>query len=111
MAEEYGSAKLVDEALKKRNKAQVARSFVKSANGVHIIQGIQEEITTLLREITDKRLSHEEYLEKRAEVACLRRLLQGWMTEAENVDRYEKMYKQRSEENARRIELEQKSKA
>ncbi len=111
MAEEYGSAKLVDEALKKRNKAQVARTFVKSANGVQIIRGIQEEISTLLREITDRRLDHEEYIEKRAEVACLRRLLQGWTTEAENVDRYEKMYKQRSEENARRIQLEQESKA
>ena len=109
--QEYGSARMVDEALKRRNKAQIAKSFVKSANGVHIIRGVQEEVSALLREITERRLDHEEYIEKRAEVACLRRLLNGWSTDAENVERYEQMYKQRQDENARRIQLEQKSKA
>ncbi len=109
--QEYGSARMVDEALKRRNKAQIAKSFVKSANGVQIIRGVQEEVSTLLRELTERRLDHEEYIEKRAEVACLRRLLNGWSTDAENVERYEQMYKQRQEENARRIQLEQKSKA
>ena len=111
MAEEYGSAKLVDEALKRRNKAKVAKSFVHSANGVQIIKGVQDEVSTLLRELTERRLSHEEYIEKRAEVACLRKLLNGWSTDAENVERYEQMYKQRQEENAQRIRLEQESKA
>ena len=109
--QEYGSARMVDEALKRRNKAKIAKSFVKSANGVQIIRGVQEEVSTLLRELTERRLDHEEYIEKRAEVACLRKLLNGWSTDAENVERYEQMYKQRQEENARRIQLEQKSKA
>ena len=109
--QEYGSARMVDEALKRRNKAQIAKSFVKSANGVQIIRGVQEEVSTLLRELTERRLDHEEYIEKRAEVACLRRLLNGWSTDAENVERYEQMYKQRQDENAKRIQLEQKSKA
>ena len=109
--QEYGSARMVDEALKRRNKAQIAKSFVKSANGVQIISGVQEEVSTLLRELTERRLDHEEYIEKRAEVACLRRLLNGWSTDAENVERYEQMYKQRQDENAKRIQLEQKSKA
>ena len=109
--QEYGSARMVDEALKRRNKAQIAKSFVKSANGVQIIRGVQEEVSTLLRELTERRLDHEEYIEKRAEVACLRRLLNGWSTDAENVERYEQMYKQRQDENAQRIQLEQKSKA
>ena len=111
MAEEYGSAKLVDEALKRRNKAKIAKSFVHSANGVQIIKGVQDEVSTLLRELTERRLSHEEYIEKRAEVACLRELLNRWATDAENVERYEQMYKQRQEENAQRIRLEQEPKA
>ena len=107
MREEYGSAKLVDEALKRRNKAAYARSFVRSLNGQYIIQGIQEEIGSLLKELTDNRLTHEEYIEKRAEVAILRKTLNGWQTDAENLERYEEMYKQRSRENAERIRLEQ----
>ena len=111
MAEEYGSAKLVDEALKRRNKAKIAKSFVNSPNGVQIIKGVQDEVSILLRELTERRLSHEEYIEKRAEVACLRKLLNGWSTDAQNVERYEEMYKQRQQENAQRIQLEQESKA
>lgn len=107
MREENGSAKLVDEALKRRNKATYARSFVRSANGQYIIQGMQEEITALLRELTDTRLDHDEYIEKRAQVAILRRVLNGWNTDAANLERYEQMYKQRAKENAERIRLEQ----
>lgn len=106
MGEEYGSAKLVDEALKRRNKASVAKSFVKSANGAQILQGIKDEISVLLREITDKRLDRDEYIEKRAEVACLRKLLNGWETDAANVERFQQMYDQRARENAERIRLQ-----
>ena len=107
MREEYGSAKLVDEALKRRNKAAYARAFVRSANGQYIIQDIQDEITALLKELTDNRLDHDSYIEKRAEVAVLRRKLNNWQTDAENLERYEEMYKQRARENADRIRLEQ----
>lgn len=107
MREEHGSAKLVDEALKRRNKAVYARAFVRSQNGQYIIQDISDEITFLLKELTDQRLDHDEYIEKRAQVAILRRKLNQWQTDAENVDRYEQQYKQRAEENAERIRLEQ----
>lgn len=106
MREEHGSAKLVDEALKRRNKATYARSFVRSATGQYIIQGIHEEITAILKELTDKRLDRDDYIEKQAQVAILRRLLNSWQTDAANLDRYEQMYKQRSAENAERIRLE-----
>ena len=107
MREENGSAKLVDEALKRRNKAVYARQFVRSQNGQYIIQDIADEITMLLKELTDQRLDHDEYIEKRAQVAILRRKLNQWQTDAENVDRYEQQYKQRQAENAERIRLEQ----
>lgn len=110
-SEEYGSAKLVDEALKRRNKAQIAKSFIKSSNGVQIIKGIQDEVSALLNELVGTRLDHEQYIEKRAEVACLRRLLKGWESDSLSVERYEQMYKQRQEDNARRIQLEQSTKA
>ena len=106
MREEHGSAKMVDEALKRRNKAVYARSFVRSANGQYIIQGVQEEITLLLKELTDTRLDHDGYIEKRAQVAVLRKQLNGWETDAANLERYESMYKQRANENAERIRLE-----
>lgn len=107
MREEYGSAKMVDEALKRRNKAAYVRSFVRSSAGQVIIADMQDEITLLLKELTDNRLSHEEYIEKRAQVAILRRKLNNWQTDADNLERYQQMYEQRSRENGERIRLEQ----
>lgn len=104
---ENGSAQAVDEALKRRNKAAYARAFVRSANGQYIISELQNEVTLLLKELTDRRLDHEEYIEKRAQVAVLRRVMNNWQTDAENLERYQEMYKQRSRENAERIRLEQ----
>lgn len=103
---ENGSAQAVDEALKRRNKAAYARSFVRSSNGQYIIQGIQEEITLLLKELTDQRLDHDSYIEKRAQVAILRKQLNSWQTDSENLERYQEMYNQRSRENAERLRLE-----
>lgn len=106
MRMEDGSAKAVDEALKRRNKATYARSFVRSDVGQHIIKGIQDEVTLLLKELTDSRLSHDEYIEKRAQVAILRRIMSSWQTDADSLERYNEMYKQRARENAERLRLE-----
>lgn len=111
MAEEYGSARLVDEALKRVNKAKVARRFIKSESGEGIILGIQEEITALLNEIADRRLTHEEYIEKRAQAATLRNLLKTWHTDAASLERYQEIYAQKVRERNERIRLEQAAKS
>lgn len=108
MTNEYGSAKSVDEALKKRNEARLAKTIVTSPQGQGVIAQIRDEITLLLNEVVGgKALPHDEYVEKNAQVAVLRKLLNRWETDAKNVERYEAMYQQRARENAERIRLEQ----
>lgn len=111
MTKEYGSAKALDEALKLRNEARLSKAIVNSDIGQKIMQQHRVEITTLLNEIAGgKALPHEEYIEKNAQVAVLRKILNKWETQAANLKRYEAIYEQRGRERAERIRLEQQTK-
>lgn len=63
-------------------KAAHAKHFVDSSEGQYVIEWLKTLASDLINQITNKRVEHLDYVEKRAQIDILRKLTQVLETQA-----------------------------
>jgi hypothetical protein len=63
-------------------KAANAKHFTESTEGQHVLDYLKELTSNLINQITNRRLEHIDYVEKRAKIDILRRITQVLETQS-----------------------------
>jgi hypothetical protein len=74
--------KVVEKLESELTKAANAKHFVESTEGQYVIDYLKHITSDLVNQITNKRLEHFDYIEKRAKIDILRRVTQVLETQS-----------------------------
>jgi hypothetical protein len=74
--------KYVDKLQGEITKAVNAQFFVQSTEGAYVLDWFKQLTSDLVNQLTNKRLEQEDYIEKRAQISLLRKIVQVLETQS-----------------------------
>jgi hypothetical protein len=74
--------KYVDKLQGEITKAVNAQFFVQSTEGTYVLDWFKQLTSDLVNQLTNKRLEQEDYIEKRAQISLLRKIVQVLETQS-----------------------------